>query len=62
MPQDVALVIDAHAGVGSIDLMGARDDGVDADRQLTLPGSTPDAPVLDLEADIGVGDIQVQRG
>jgi phage shock protein PspC (stress-responsive transcriptional regulator) len=62
VPPDVAVVIDAHAGVGSIDLMGARDDGVDADRQLTLPGSTPDAPVLDLEADIGVGDIQVQRG
>ena len=55
-------MIDAHAGVGSIDLLGARDDGVDADRQLTLPGSTPDAPVLDLEADIAVGDIQVQRG
>jgi len=62
VPQDVAVVIDAHAGVGSIDLMGARDDGVDADRQLTLPGSTPNAPMLDLEADIGVGDIQVQRG
>ena len=62
VPEDVAVVIDAHAGVGSIDLMGARDDGVDADRELTLPGSTPDAPMLDLEADIGVGDIQVQRG
>ena len=62
VPQDVALVLDAHAGVGSIDLLGARDDGVDADRQLSLPGSTPDAPVLDLEADIAVGDIQVQRG
>ena len=62
VPEDVALVIDAHAGVGSIDLMGARDDGVDADRTITLPGSTPDAPVLDLEADIAIGDIQVQRG
>ena len=62
VPEDVALVIDAHAGVGSIDLLGARDDGVDADRVLTLPGSTPDAPVLDLEADIAIGDIQVQRG
>ena len=62
VPEDVALVIDAHAGVGSIDLLGARDDGVDADRTLTLPGSTPDAPVLDLEADIAIGDIQVLRG
>ena len=62
VPADVALVIDAHAGVGSIDLLGARDDGVDADRSITLPGSTPDAPVLDLEADIAIGDIQVLRG
>ena len=61
-PKDVALVIDAHAGVGSIDLLGARDDGVDADRSITLPGSTADAPVLDLEADIAIGDIEVRRG
>ena len=39
VPADVALVIDAHAGVGSIDLLGARDDGVDADRSIALPGS-----------------------
>ena len=26
------------------------------------PGSTPDAPVLDLEADVGIGDIEVRRG
>jgi phage shock protein PspC (stress-responsive transcriptional regulator) len=62
VPEDVAVVIDAHAGVGSIDLLGARDDGVDADREITLPGSTADAPVLDLEADVGIGDIQVLRG
>jgi len=62
VPEDVALVIDANAGVGSIDLLGARDDGVDADRRLSLPGSTADAPVLDLEADIAIGDIQVRRG
>ena len=62
VPADVALVVDAHAGVGSIDVLGARDDGVDADRTLTLPGATADAPVLDLEADIGIGDIQVLRG
>ena len=62
VPKDVALVIDANAGVGSIDLLGARDDGVDADRRLSLPGSTADAPVLDLEADIAIGDIQVRRG
>ena len=62
VPEDVALLIDAHAGIGSIDLLGSRDDGVDADRTVALPGSTPDAPVLDLEADIAIGDIEVRRG
>lgn len=62
VPEDVAVVMDAHAGVGSVDVLGARDDGVDADRRIALPGSTRDAPVLDLEADIGIGDIQVRRG
>ncbi len=62
VPADIAVVIDAHAGIGSIDLLGATDDGVDADRVLTLPGSTPGAPVLDLEADIAIGDIEVRRG
>jgi len=62
VPADIAVVIDAHAGIGSINLLGATDDGVDADRVLTLPGSTTDAPVLDLEADIAIGDIEVRRG
>ena len=62
VPADIAVVIDAHAGIGSIDLLGAQDDGVDADRTLTLPGATADAPVLDLEADIAIGDIEVRRG
>jgi phage shock protein PspC (stress-responsive transcriptional regulator) len=62
VPEDVALVIDAHAGVGSIDVFGARDDGVDADRIITVPGATADAPVLDLEADVAIGDIEVRRG
>ena len=47
VPEDVALEIDAQAGVGEIDVLGARDDGVDAHRTLSLAGSTPDAPVLE---------------
>ena len=62
VPEDIGVLIDAHAGMGSIDLLGAHEDGVDADRILTLPGATPRAPVLDLEADIAIGDIEVRRG
>jgi phage shock protein PspC (stress-responsive transcriptional regulator) len=62
VPEDVALEIDAHVGAGDMDLLGQQDDGFDVDRKLFVPGSTPDAPVLELEADVGFGHIEVQRG
>jgi phage shock protein PspC (stress-responsive transcriptional regulator) len=62
VPADVALEIDAHAGVGEIDVLGERDDGIDVDRTLTRAGTTPDAPLLRLEADVGFGVIEVRRG
>jgi phage shock protein PspC (stress-responsive transcriptional regulator) len=62
VPEDVALQIDAHAGVGEVDILGELDDGIDVDRTLTLAGSTPDAPLLRLEADVGFGAIEVRRG
>ncbi|HWL33764.1 MAG TPA: PspC domain-containing protein [Gaiellaceae bacterium] len=62
VPEDVAVEVDAHAGVGEVNIFGARDEGVDADRTVTIPGSTPDAPVLEIEADIGFGYIEVRRG
>ena len=62
VPEGVALDIDVHAGVGEVDLLGDRDDGVDVDRALTIAGSTTDAPVLRLEADVGLGSIEVRRG
>ena len=62
VPEGVALEIDAHAGVGELDIVGERDDGIDVDRTLTLAGATPDAPLLQLEADVGFGSIEVRRG
>jgi phage shock protein PspC (stress-responsive transcriptional regulator) len=62
VPPNVALEIDAHAGVGQVDVLGRRDDGVDAEKTTSVAGSTPDAPVLDVEADIGMGNIEVRRG
>ena len=62
VPAGVALEIDAHAGLGELDILGERDDGIDVDRTLTLAGSTPDAPLLQLEADVGFGSIEVRRG
>jgi len=62
VPPDVALEIDARVGAGEVDVLGATDDGVGAHRTVTLPGATTDAPVLDLEADVAMGNIEVRRG
>ena len=62
VPDGVALEIDAHAGVGELDIVGERDDGIDVDRTLTLAGATSNAPLLQLEADVGFGSIEVRRG
>jgi phage shock protein PspC (stress-responsive transcriptional regulator) len=62
VPPNVALEIDAHAGIGEVDVLGRRDDGVDAQKTITVAGAIPDAPVLDVEADIGMGNIEVRRG
>jgi phage shock protein PspC (stress-responsive transcriptional regulator) len=62
VPEGFALEIDAHAGAGQVDVLGAQDDGFDAQRTISIPGPTPNAPLLDLEADIAMGDIDVQRG
>ena len=62
VPEDVALEIDARVGAGEVDVLGATDDGVGAHKTVTLPGATADAPVLDVEADVAMGNIEVRRG
>jgi hypothetical protein len=62
VPDDVALQIDAHAGAGEVIVLGDSDDGVGADRRLTAPGLGAEAPVLVLEADVGLGAVEVRRG
>jgi phage shock protein PspC (stress-responsive transcriptional regulator) len=62
LPEDVAVDIDAHAGAGEVNVLGATDDGIGADREIHLPGSEPDAPTLELDASVGFGQIEVRRG
>ena len=62
VPEGVALEIDARAGAGEVDVFGHRDDGAGAHERLTVSGSTADAPVLKLDADVALGSLQVRRG
>ncbi len=62
VPRGVALEIDVQAGIGEVDVLGRSDDGIDAHRRITVPGPTPDAPVLDVDADVGLGAVEVRRG
>lgn len=62
VPDGVALEIDANAGIGEVIVLGDADEGVGADRSAVVPGSSTDAPVLVLEADVGLGQVEVRRG
>jgi predicted membrane protein len=62
VPEGVALELDAQAGIGEVNVLGAHEDGVNARRTIRLAGPTPDAPVLELEADVGFGYVEVRRG
>ncbi len=62
VPEGVALEIDARAGIGEVDVLGARDEGAGADERLTVAGAATNAPVLKLDANVGLGSIQVRRG
>ena len=65
VPPDVRLEIDAHAGIGDLDVLGSHDDGVSAQRTISavsVAGSAPGTPVLELELDVGLGAVVVRRG
>ena len=62
VPDDAAVEVDAHAGAGEVLVFGATDDGIGADRELTVPGPEADSPKLVLDASVGFGRIEVRRG
>jgi hypothetical protein len=62
VPAGAAVELDAHVGVGDMAVLGLQDEGLDVDRRLSVPGPTPDAPVLDLEVDVAMGRVEVVRG
>ena len=59
VPRDASVVLDGHAGVGEVDLLGRSEDGVGVSRRVVedRPG-----PALVLSTRIGFGQIEVRRG
>jgi phage shock protein PspC (stress-responsive transcriptional regulator) len=62
VPDDAALVIDARTAGGRVDVLGREEDGLGADERIVEQGASPDAPVLELDADVGFGNLEVRRG
>ena len=62
VPENAAVEVDTHAGAGEVLVFGATDDGIGADRELTVPGPEADSPKLVLDASVGFGRIEVRRG
>lgn len=62
VPEDVAVEVDANAGAGEVTVLGARDEGLGANKEVAVPGSDENAPTLVLDVSVGFGAIQVERG
>ena len=62
LPADLAVTVDASAGVGAIALPGLGDTGgvgVDRSWSSTSPASDPGADSLQLDLEVGLGEIRV---
>lgn len=60
VPRDVEVEVDGHAGIGELDVLGRTSSGIATDRTVNdaPPSSTRR---LTLEADVGIGKVEVVR-
>ncbi len=62
VPRNVDMVVNAHDGLGTLNLLGRRYDGLGQNRRMTDGG--PDGVGggdLELTVDVGIGDVEVDR-
>lgn len=60
VPDDVTVELDARVGAGTLSVFGSSSDGLDVTRVQTYEGTTAGG-TLELEVDMGVGDVTVER-
>jgi hypothetical protein len=58
VPLDADLRIDAHVGIGTVDLLGSRRGGIDVERSITSEGT---GPHIDLDVQAGFGELMILR-
>jgi phage shock protein PspC (stress-responsive transcriptional regulator) len=61
VPADVCLEADTHAGLGYLNLLGSETGGADIDDQRGTIARSPSARKLVLDADVGIGAIEVRH-
>jgi phage shock protein PspC (stress-responsive transcriptional regulator) len=61
VPRDAVVTVDARSGIGQVDVFGQTGSSIEAtyDGGTATPGG---APHLDLDAHVGIGQLQVTRG
>jgi phage shock protein PspC (stress-responsive transcriptional regulator) len=62
VPERARLIVHGKVNVGHSNLLGLEDDGTRLSRRLVEPGLHAGSPTIDLDAFVGVGDLQVRRG
>jgi predicted membrane protein len=60
VPDDTDVSVDAHVGVGNAEALGDTESGIDVD--LVGISGTSGAQEIDLELEVGIGNLRVQRG
>lgn len=59
LPRDVVVEIHGHAGLGEVRFLDQHDGGVRVDRDTTLQSSGENAPRIVIDAEVGVGQVEV---
>jgi phage shock protein PspC (stress-responsive transcriptional regulator) len=62
VPPDARVDVDATVEAGEATVFGLESDGRNIDIREVQPGSSPAAPTLEIEAEVGFGNLEVRSG
>ena len=60
VPRNVTVVIHGHAGMGEVRFLDQHEGGFDVERDATFPASGESTPRVEIEADVGLGQVEVR--